>query len=117
MDKEKFLEKIRELTEIGKAKKNTLEYKEIVDHFADAEISEAQMEKVMNYLEAHGIDVLRVPKDDSDDSDESVLLLKDDDPALEEEEVEAKPHQRHDQPAAPGGEVHQLYRLLRVHGC
>ena len=87
MDKEKFREKIHELTELGKSRKNTLEYKEVVDHFADVEISEAQMEKVMNYLETHGIDVLRVPKDDTDDNDD-VLILKDDDSNLEEEEVD-----------------------------
>ncbi|MBR2189366.1 MAG: RNA polymerase sigma factor RpoD [Eubacterium sp.] len=87
MDKEKFMEKIHELTELGKSRKNTLEYKEVVDHFADVEISEAQMEKVMNYLETHGIDVLRVPKDDTDDNDD-VLILKDDDSNLEEEEVD-----------------------------
>ncbi len=87
MDKEKLMEKIHELTDIGKTKKNTLEYKEVIDHFSDVEISDAQLEKVMNYLETHGIDVLRVPKDDSDEGDD-VLILKDDDSNIDEEEVD-----------------------------
>ncbi len=87
MDKEKLMEKIHELTELGRSKKNTLEYKEIVEHFSDVEISDSQMEKVMNYLETHGIDVLRVPKDDSDEGDD-VLILKDDDSNIDEEEVD-----------------------------
>ena len=87
MDKEKLMEKIHELNELGRSKKNTLEYKEVVEHFSDVEISDAQMEKVMNYLETHGIDVLRVPKDDSDEGDD-VLLLKDDDSNIDEEEVD-----------------------------
>ncbi|MBQ9063179.1 MAG: RNA polymerase sigma factor RpoD [Eubacterium sp.] len=87
MDKEKLMEKIHELNELGRSRKNTLEYKEVVEHFSDVEISDAQMEKVMNYLETHGIDVLRVPKDDSDEGDD-VLLLKDDDSSIDEEEVD-----------------------------
>ncbi|MBQ9321072.1 MAG: RNA polymerase sigma factor RpoD [Eubacterium sp.] len=87
MDKEKLMEKIHELTDLGKTKKNTLEYKEVIDHFSDVEISDAQLEKVMNYLETHGIDVLRVPKDDSDEGDD-VLILKDDDSNIDEEEVD-----------------------------
>ncbi|MBR0396991.1 MAG: RNA polymerase sigma factor RpoD [Eubacterium sp.] len=87
MDKEKLMEKIHELNELGRSRKNTLEYKEVVEHFSDVEISDAQMEKVMNYLETHGIDVLRVPKDDSDEADD-VLLLKDDDSNIDEEEVD-----------------------------
>ena len=60
MDKEKFMEKLKGLMEMGKKKKNTLEYHEIQSYFQDMPISDDQMDKVLEYLEAHGIDVLRI---------------------------------------------------------
>ena len=86
-DKEKFTERLKALKELAKQKKNTLEYREIEEYFSDAELTGAQMKKVTEYLEAHGIDILRIPKDEGDDSDEDVLLLKDDeDVNLDDEE-------------------------------
>ena len=60
MDKEKFMEKLKGLMDMGKKKKNMLEYREVTDYFQDMPISDEQMDKVLEYLEAHGIDVLRI---------------------------------------------------------
>ena len=50
MDKEKVLEKIKELIEISKDKKNTLEYKEVVAHLADEDITDDQILGVMTRI-------------------------------------------------------------------
>lgn len=86
-DKEKFTERLKSLKDLAKQKKNTLEYHDIEECFSDTDLTHAQMKKVTAYLQSHGIDVLSVPKSESDDSDEDVLLLKDDDEVnLDEEE-------------------------------
>ena len=80
LDMAKFNEKLRELLELGKKKKNILEYQEVSDFFQDAE----QMEKVFDYLENSGIDVLRMVEPEKEPD---VLLLSDEDEMnLEEEE-------------------------------
>lgn len=84
MDKEKFMEKLKGLMEMGKKKKNMLEYREVTDYFQDMPISDEQMDKVLEYLEAHGIDVLRISENDSDVDD--LLLISDDEINLDEEE-------------------------------
>ena len=58
-DKAKFMEKLKELVAYGKKKKSVLEYQEINDFFRDMPLDAEQMEKVFEYLEASGIDVLR----------------------------------------------------------
>ena len=55
----KFHEKLKELLQYAKNKKNVLEYEEINDFFADLEIDANQMEKIYDYLEKHNVDVLR----------------------------------------------------------
>ena len=39
MDKEKFMEKLKGLMDMGKKKKNMLEYREVTDYFQDMPIS------------------------------------------------------------------------------
>ena len=88
-DKEKFMEKIKGLVALAKKKKNMLEYQEISDYFSDMPLDADQMEKVFDYLEKSGIDVLRL-SDMSEDidasADDKLLLLDDDDIDLSEEE-------------------------------
>lgn len=88
-DKEKFMEKIKGLVALAKKKKNMLEYQEISDYFTDMPLDAEQMEKVFDYLEKSGIDVLRL-SDMSEDidisADDKLLLLDDDDIDLSEEE-------------------------------
>jgi RNA polymerase primary sigma factor len=85
MNMGKFSEKLVELLELAKKKKNVLEYQEINDFFKDQPLEVEQMEKVYDFLEASGVDVLRISG--NDDS-----LMLDDDAELDklddEEEIE-----------------------------
>src|SRR5699024_9633763 len=84
LDMAKFNEKLRELLELGKKKKNILEYQEVSDFFQDMPLDAEQMEKVFDYLENSGIDVLRMVEPEKEPD---VLLLSDEDEMnLEEEE-------------------------------
>ncbi|MBO5303180.1 MAG: RNA polymerase sigma factor RpoD [Lachnospiraceae bacterium] len=73
-----LLEKIKELVEIGKKKKNTLEYQEINDFFQGMNLNAEEIEKILDYLEANNIDVLRISDDDDD-----ILIDEDDDIEVE----------------------------------
>jgi len=80
----KFEEKLKTLVEMGKKKKNTLEIQEINDVFSDVELEAEQMDKIFEYVEAQGIDILRIPVDVEDDTPDDVEILL----AAEEEDVE-----------------------------
>ena len=86
MNMAKFSEKLVELLELAKKKKNGLEYQEISDFFKDSPLEVDQMEKVFDFLEASGVDVLRITDNSGDE-----LLLDNDmdmDGMEDEEEVE-----------------------------
>ena len=86
MNMGKFSEKLVELLELAKKKKNVLEYQEINDFFKDQPLGVEQMEKVFDFLEASGVDVLRITDGNVDD-----MILDDDDAdidKLDEEEIE-----------------------------
>ena len=86
MNMGKFSEKLVELLELAKKKKNVLEYQEISDFFKDQPLEVEQMEKVLDFLEASGVDVLRITDSNADD-----MILDDDDAdidKLDEEEIE-----------------------------
>ena len=73
MNMGKFSEKLVELLELAKKKKNVLEYQEINDFFKDQPLGVEQMEKVFDFLEASGVDVLRITDSNADD-----MILDDD---------------------------------------
>ena len=73
MNMAKFSEKLVELLELAKKKKNVLEYQEISDFFKDSPLEVDQMEKVFDFLEASGVDVLRI----TDNSGDELLLDND----------------------------------------
>ena len=85
MNMGKFSEKLVALLELAKKKKNVLEYQEISDFFKDQSLEVEQMEKVLDFLEASGVDVLRISGNDEE-------LILDDDADIEkmddEEEIE-----------------------------
>ena len=54
-----FLEKLKGLLAFAKEHKNALEHQEIVDYFKGIPFSETQSEKILDYLDEHGVDVLR----------------------------------------------------------
>ncbi len=81
-DQQKFMEKLNELLEQAKKKKNMLEYQEINDAFQGMNLSAEQLENVLEYLEVHNVDVLRISDDDDDD------ILLDDDDEVEVENID-----------------------------
>ena len=54
-----FLEKLKGLLAFAKEHKNALEHQEIVDYFKGISLTETQSEKILDYLDEHGVDVLR----------------------------------------------------------
>ena len=64
MEKEKFVEKLQKLVELGKSKKSSMDINEVQDFFVNEELSKDQLDHVISYLENHGIEVLRVMSDD-----------------------------------------------------
>ena len=82
---EKFQIKLRELLALAKKKKNMLEYQEISDFFSDMQLDAEQFEKILDFLEANNIDVLRITDDDVDDE---MLLDVDDEEEIEVEKID-----------------------------
>ena len=83
--KEKFQQKLKDLLVLAKKKKNMLEYQEINDFFMDMQLDAEQLEKILEFLEANGVDVLRITDDDNDDE---ILLEVDEDEEIEVEKID-----------------------------
>ncbi len=83
--REKFQQKLKDLLALAKKKKNMLEYQEISDFFADMQLEAEQFDKILDFLEANNIDVLRITDDDSDDE---ILLEVDDEDEIEVEKID-----------------------------
>ncbi|MCI8992558.1 MAG: RNA polymerase sigma factor RpoD [Eubacterium sp.] len=82
---EKFNEKLKEIVQIAKKKKNILEYQEISDAFKELQLDAEDFEKILEYLETNGIDVLRISDDDDEDIDDDILLAE---PEVEVEKID-----------------------------
>ena len=78
MEQEKilFAEKLTELLLAAQRKKNVLDYKEISDTLHEVHASSEELEKTLDFLEANGIDVLRMNETGLDDD---MILLGEDD--------------------------------------
>ena len=81
--KAKFREKLAELLELGKKKRNILEYQEISDFFKDVNLDAEQLESVLDFLEHNNVDVLRISEDDDDDE-----IILDDEEEVEVEKID-----------------------------
>ena len=77
----KFQQKLIEILELGKKKKNMLEYQEIADFFKDLNLDPEKCEMVIDYLEQNGIDVLKISNDD--DVDDDIILDEEDEVEVE----------------------------------
>lgn len=69
----KFTEKLKELLAMAKKKKNFLEQQEIIDFFADMDFDAEKMEKVLEFLDNNGVDVLVPVEDDPVEEDDIIL--------------------------------------------
>ena len=76
----KFMEKLKELVSYAKQKKGVLELSEINEFFGDISLTEDQVEKIYEYLDANKVDVLKITEDEEVPDDD---LLR-----LDEEEIE-----------------------------
>ena len=82
-DKEKMqkaAEKIKELQAMAKKKKNMLEYQEVVDFLRDIDMGKEEIEKICDFLEQNGVDILRVTEETDDDE---ILLTEEDEVDVE----------------------------------
>jgi len=80
----KFQQKLIEILELGKKKKNMLEYQEIADFFKNLNLDPEKFEMVIDYLEQNGIDVLKISNDDDVDDD----IILDDEDEVEVEKID-----------------------------
>ena len=87
-DNKKLLERTKSLIELAKKKKNALEYQEIQEYFRDMNLSEKQLDAVVQYLEEHDIDVLRISESTADEDEDDTLLMNDEPDLEDEEEVD-----------------------------
>ena len=81
--KEKFRAKLAELLELGRKKRNILEYQEISDFFKDMNLDAEQLESVLDFLEHNNVDVLRISEDEDDDE-----IILDDEEEVEVEKID-----------------------------
>lgn len=79
-----FQQKLIEILELGKKKRNMLEYQEIADFFKDLNLDPEKFEMVIDYLEQNGIDVLKISNDDDVDDD----IILDDEDEVEVEKID-----------------------------
>ena len=69
----KFTERLKELLASAKKKKNVLEQQEIMEFFSDMEFDADKMDKVLEFLENNGVDVLLPVIEDVVEEDDIVL--------------------------------------------
>ena len=80
-------EKLQELIDLGKKKKNVLELSEVADFLNEVNLDDDQLSHVMDVLAQHEIDILSISENDPDADDDQMDDL-DDDAEIEEEEVD-----------------------------
>ncbi|MCI8804571.1 MAG: RNA polymerase sigma factor RpoD [Clostridiales bacterium] len=77
MDENVFAIRLKELLALGKKKKGVLEYKEIMDFLSDIELDSEQIDKIYEYLESQGIDVMGVVELEGDSDKDLDLSIND----------------------------------------
>ncbi len=65
---ELYEKKLQELLKLAEKKKKVLEYDEINDILMDLHLRESQIERILDFLEKHGIDVIRMNEEPDEDS-------------------------------------------------
>lgn len=80
-----FEQRIKELKEYAKKKKNVLEYQELMDFFHDISLTEEQCDTIFEEMENAGVDILKISE-----KEEDVLLPGEEEEPLmlEEEEID-----------------------------
>ncbi len=83
-----FEAKLAQLTALGRANKDTLEINKVNDFFKGFDLSSAQIDKVYEYLESSGINII-TPVEEEEPTEEALLDMEheDDTLLLEEEDL------------------------------
>ena len=76
-------ERLKTLLGKAKKKKNVLESQEITLFFADMDIQDDQMDRIIDYLEQNGVDILKITEDDDEEPDEEIILSEEDEVDVE----------------------------------
>ena len=88
-EEQRFREKLAALKQLAKSKRNVLELSEINNFLSDVVLDEEKTEKVIEFLESEGVDVLRIPEGDVPDADDALLLeMEANGEVPDEEEIE-----------------------------
>ena len=80
----KFEERLKELKDFAKKKKNVLETNDIADFFVDYELTEDSYDRIYEFMEQNGIDLLKIEDDIEEDVVDDEIDLSD------EEEVDVE---------------------------
>ena len=75
-------ERLKTLLGKAKKKKNVLESQEITLFFADMDLQDDQMDKITDYLEQNGVDILKITEDE-EEPDEEIILSEEDEVDVE----------------------------------
>lgn len=83
-------QKLKDLLEYARKKKNVLEYTEIQEFFKGELLTEEQCEEVLDFLDHNEVDVLRIAEDDELllEIEDEVLLPVEDEEEIEPEEID-----------------------------
>ena len=87
MNMAKFSEKLQELVELGKKKKNVLEYQEIISCFGADQPTSDQMDQLFDFLEQSKVDIIRMDSAQELDPD---LFIEEEISLEEEEEIDVE---------------------------
>ncbi len=87
-------EKLKELLERARKKKNEVDYQEVMDLFADIDISEDDFEHVLEQLEQNNIDITKMVEPepelpDEPDDDDIEELVKEEEVDIENIDISA----------------------------
>ncbi|MCQ2519486.1 MAG: RNA polymerase sigma factor RpoD [Lachnospiraceae bacterium] len=69
----KFEEKMKDFLALAKKKKNAVEYTEIMDFFAELNLDDEAMDKLMEFLENNNIDIIRIQEEEIEIDDDIIL--------------------------------------------
>ena len=90
VEKDTFIEDIKKLMEIGKAKGDILSVEEINDFFKDIELSVEQTEQIYQYLEVNNIEIIQMAEESIDEvvTTSGGLLIEEGELFEDEEEID-----------------------------
>ena len=81
----KFEEKLKGFLDSAKKRENVVEYNEVLDTFAEFNLDEEQMDKLLETLDAAGVDVMKIDPVEDDMSLDDIDIIDDEEIMLSDE--------------------------------